>query len=75
MRSAVLLMMTVGCWAAWGADTAALLTGAPQEKAAAAQALGYAKDGRAVGALAKAALDSDPVVAYAAAEALGAIGT
>ena len=72
--------------AAFGADTAAvrsdavrrvseLLSGSPQEKAAAAQALGYAKDERAIDALSKAAQDSDLVIACAAAEALGAIGT
>lgn len=60
---------------ALGADTAVLLNGTPQEKVAAAQALGYAKDATAVEPLAQAAKDSDRVVAYAAAEALGAIGT
>ena len=59
----------------FGADTLLVLNGTPQEKVAAAQALGYAKDGTAVDALAKAALESDLVVAYAAADALGAIGT
>ena len=59
----------------FGADTLLMLNGTPQEKAAAAQALGYAKDENAVDALAKAALDGDPAVAYAAADALGAIGT
>lgn len=60
---------------ALGADRAALLSGTPQEKAALAQALGTAKDAGAVAALSQAALDADPAVAYAAAEALGAIGT
>ena len=60
---------------ALGADTAALLNGTPQEKAYLAQTLGAARDESAVDALAKTALDSDPSVAYAAADALGAIGT
>ena len=59
----------------FGADTLLVLNGTLQEKAAAAQTLGYAKDERAVDALAKAALDNDLVVANAAADALGAIGT
>jgi type 1 glutamine amidotransferase/HEAT repeat protein len=60
---------------AFGADTAVVLTGTPQERAAAAQALGYARDAAAVEPLAKAAQDGDRAVACAAAEALGAIGT
>lgn len=55
--------------------SAAAFDGTPQERAAAIQAAGYARDASALSELAKAALDRDPVIAYAAAEALGAIGT
>ncbi len=61
--------------ASFGAETASLLNGTPQEKATLAQMLGAAKDASAVDTLAKAALNQDPVVAYAAADALGAVGT
>jgi len=74
MRNLLFGLLLIGA-PVFGANTAALLNGTPQEKAAAAQALGYAKDESAVDALAKAALDNDSAVAYAAADALGAIGT
>ncbi len=85
MKTLFFGMLLIGL-TAMGADTAdvrsdavrrfsALLSGTPQEKAALAQTLGAAKDEGAVDTLAKAALDTDPVVAYAAADALGAIGT
>jgi len=74
MKRIFLLMALCGLMAS-GADEAALLTGAPRDRAAAIQAASYARDVSAVPALAKAAQDADSVIAYAAAEALGAIGT
>ena len=74
MKTLFFGLMMVGL-TAMGTDIAVLLSGTPQEKAALAQTLGASKDESAVDALAKAALDADPVVAYAAADALGAIGT
>jgi type 1 glutamine amidotransferase/HEAT repeat protein len=64
-------LVFAGCWVAGASE----FGGTPQERVAAIQAAGYAKDASAVDALAKAALDADPAVAYAAAEALGAVGT
>ncbi len=73
MRSVIILMLAAGLGGA--AVVAEALDGAPGERAAAIQAAGYARDASAVPALSKAVADTDPVVAYAAAEALGAVGT
>lgn len=70
-----LILMAASGWLALVAETATHLNGEPGERAAALQAAGYARDESAVPALSRAVADADPVVVYAAAEALGALGT
>jgi len=75
MKNTTRILTTLLLFASIWTHAASVITGTPAERAETAQELGFAKDESAVADLAEAALDKDEAVAYAAAQALGYIGS
>ncbi|MEI6645744.1 MAG: ThuA domain-containing protein [bacterium] len=74
MKKVIIISLLAASTALYAADQAALASANPVERANAAQSFGREKDPSGVDALAKMLNDSEPNVAYAAAEALAEIG-